>query len=1101
MERPQPLESSQRSEALPSPTPGPAPDLWQSQAATLRSLAPTTLTAAAQAKAELAFDQLVQRLERGARDANVAHALRALVHTKGKVGIAAERVLRDAAAIQAPASSDLDGLRSVVAKAIGRVSDQETERAAFAMLAGVLTAFRAGSDRPVSFGVEAVAVATMLPPPPKLAVTTGFDPAIDGLRFDEDHSINDLQHYVDQRFGRFALEDLIHNGRTIELHHGARDETMASLVERGFDRFVRVRTPEAIVHNELYLVQNRSTGETRYVLTEIWGGTRLGHMQKLLKAAVVAGVDAPLRLDPRNVELHTEPLRRPEEIYRRTSRALLASGTVPASVVVGFKASILKELGRRAAQAKQLEFVQAALGNDPARVLRARADDAGADGAPLRALLVSLGDTLAVLGEKPSEVFRFSARLSALQHVEHALAAMVKEHPESGALIDDIASAHGFKVVVSGRVADRIPEGTFIDQTVVTYIDEGGARRNLLLTRNPYGEIAHELGRVLVDNGVDNVFVFGTAGGLQPGDALGDLHAPTQVDKPGGRLQFDNVALQIATSMPALLRSPMRTGGRVANVASPVDETLREVERLSRSGADIVEMELSHLAAALQGTDVRLSAVYLVSDLPGTDKTIEKQGHLELEQSLQKAVDVLIEGLGMRSVVLEVDPREPPLSPFAGAMKLASRALSLRGLSSSGSEGEQHGLLRYVVARYLMNGLSDRAIDSLLHDDKACPIQCAQLSPRWKEKALRELATPYTNAAVIAHLRALNAELSDAVVEVRRQGGNSANMSIHILGSVVKGRAGLGSDIDTLIETDDQALAERVFASRFGYRGAPRERNVVIGAHDYAMARGDHYGSVLSLGDGQQVIDDPDTLVKVWAKAAAPFGVALVPTATGDYQVVVDEDVLANAQVERDTNPIAERLLEHEKAFRKAIETDFLLRHLKALAPLADLTAVPLERMIHAGELLIRTRLIPALTPENLAAFFASPLGTQKMRTAAGQAFLQAAKLPDADAVVAHIEKQGIARLPLELLIDGEVAAALMGVGDGYDTLTVDLAAAHRVRRAFDQHGEGWVKPEVFPFFSREIGSAKKLAGKAFKNAVALQAQVRSSSSANGGGG
>ena len=1065
----------------------------------------STSTSTSTAKSAAEFAAIVSGLEAGARQANVHHALHALVHMGGALGKAAAAVVDGRASIVAPPTGDIDALRRVVADAVTSVGGKQLGNTAYARLQGALTAFRAGSVRPVVFGVEAVTFPEQLPPAPKLQVHRGFDKAVDGLRLDEPHSIDDLQSYVDQRFGRFALNDLVVEGRTIELHHGSREETFASLKERGFGACVRVRTPEAVLHNELYCVRHRETGEVRYVLTEIWGGTRLGHMQKLLKAAVVDGPNGPQRLKSQQVELHTEPLRRPEEIYRRTSRALLASGTVPASVVVGFKASVLKELGRRAAQAKGLEHLQRSLGLDPVRTLNTRAAEAGGTvGAHLANALTKLGDAAAVLSLPPSEVFRFSTRLEHLATVERALVAMVKAHPETAPLVDDVVSAHGFKVVVSGRVADRIPEGAFIDQTVVSYIDVDGATRNLLLTRNPYGEIAHELGRVLVDHGVDNVFVFGTAGGLKAGDEIGDLHAPSEVIKGNGILPFENRAIEIATAIPELLRAKTTVGSRVANVASPVDETLDAVDALRDTGADIVEMELSHLAAALRGSDVSLSALYLVSDLPGTDKTIEKQGHLELDRSLQQAVDVLVEGLGMRGVVLETDARPPPKAPFAGAMALAERALARRGVvdvTTNDTDQSERGLLRYVVARYLMNGLSDRAIESLLADDKADPIDCGQLAPRWKEKALRELAAPYSDDDVIKHLRALNAELKDAVTEVRALGGNADTMAIHILGSVVKGRAGLGSDVDTLLQTKDADLAQRVYESRFGYLGAPTARNVVIGGHDYAMARGDHYGPVLSLGDGQRVLDDGDTLVKVWAEAAKAFGVNLV--AKGDsYRVVIDDDALQNAVVERDTNPIAERLLEHEKTFRRSIETDFLLKHLNDLAPLADITAVPLARMVHAGELLLRTRLIPSLTVEKLSALLDSPLGAHKLRSPGGQAFLAAAGLDGAssvDDVKGLLQTRGISALPLALLVDGEVASALMDVGEPYDLLTVDLAAAQRVKTAHqrsEQQGEAWVKPEVFPFFEREVRSAQKaalVAGQRFANPVAARAALQQS--------
>ncbi len=1040
-----------------------------------------------------ALHDLTSVLEQGARQENVLHALTSLSHTPGAVGKAAALVLkRGALPTHTAPSSDLEALRRTVANALLNVADKKTRDQAFVMLGNVLTAFRAGKVRHATYGIEAVALPTTLPKAPNLQVTRGFDEATVGLKLDDEHSIDDLQAYVSARFGRFALRDLIDNGRTIELHHGSREEAFSSLVERGYTSLVRVRTPEALIHNELYVAQHGTTGELRYVMAEIWGGTRLGHLQKLLRAAVVDGKG----VDPKQVELHTEPLRRPEEIYRRTSRALLASGTVPASVVVGFKVSVLKELGRRAVAAKRLEFVQHTLGADPARTLLARADRAGPSGAPLKATLAALGDAAKALSYTPAEIYRFASRIDALAAVEAALKAMCQAYPEAAALVADIVSDAGFKLSVSGMVRDTVPEGTFIDQTVITYIDKDGHDRSLLLSRNPYGEIAHELGRVLVDQGVKNVFVFGTVGGLKETDEVGDLHVPTEVIRPLGPVSFDNKALSIATTLGATLNAhadgtrgelalPMTLGGRVANVASPVDETLPAVDQLRDSGATIVEMELSHLQHALQGTDVDLAAVYLVSDVPGTDKTIEKQGHLELDRSLQQAVDVLVEGLGIRGVHLVHAPPQPAVAPWQGAMTLADRALAMRGV-----QGEQYAVLRYVVARFLANGLSDGAIASLLKDDLACPIQSAALSSRWQEKALRELQSPYTNDDVIAHLQSLNAELKDAIIEMRRLGGTSQNMNVHILGSVVKGRAGKGSDIDTVIETDDRALAERVFSSRFGYKRASSQRNVVVGDYAYNVARGSHFGPMLSLGDGQRVLDDDSALVRIWAEAAARFGVVVTEKRQaqgGGFDVRIDDHAIAAAVVERDTQPVAERLLEHEKVFRKVMRTDFLLKHLLQLEPLADITHVPLSRMARAGELLVRTRLTNALTTDNVAAFLDSPLGRRRLSEPAGQAFLRAAGLATADDAVARVRHSGIRGLPLQLLIDGEAACALMRAGDPWDLLCVDFAAATRAKHAIESTTAQPYEP--FAFFEREVRAAQRRGDRIYKSAVHLRAE------------
>ncbi len=1011
------------------------------------------------------FEALKASLTDAAGQANIKHALRMLSVTTGPAAAAAQAILDDGSHHSAAPAHGVDAIAHAVARLIAIRLDPGTREgvanAARLKLVAALSERRAGSERQRIFALEPVVLPDVLPPPPNLTPRVGFEPGVAGVKLDveQEHSIDDLQTYIDDRFGRFALEDLVTNQRTIEVHHGAREEAFSSAVARGFTDLTRVRTPEATMQNELYLARNPGTGEVRYLVAEVWGANRMVHLQKLLYTACVDG----RRIDSARVEVHTEPMRRPEEIYRRTARALLASGTVPASVVIGFKNSLLRELGSRAAAGKRLEYVQQALGPDPGATLRARAQDAGASGTALTKALDALGPTLDILRAEPSEIFRFSVKQDQLAAVERALVDAVKASPESALLVDDVVGTDGFKVVVGDWVQGRVPEGTFIDQTVITYIDAEGAKRSLLLTKNPYGEVAHELGRVLVDNGVDNVFVFGTAGALDKKAAVGELHAPTQVIKRLGTMPFQNVALDIVTTMPELLRPQLHAGTTVANVRSPVDETIAAVDQMRDAGADLVEMELSHLLRALKGSTVSLAALYMVSDVPGTDKSIEKQANGELSSSLRRAVDVLVEGLGMRGVVVAPEQQPPAPGGFEGAMLLAQRALDKRGI-----RGEQYGLMRLVVARYLLNGLSDKAIGSLVADDKADALASTRVASRWQEKALRELAHPFTNDDVVERVRYLGAELKDALLEIKKLGGTADNYKVHVLGSLIKGRAAKGSDLDVLIETRDEGLRERVFDSRFGWRGGKPNADVVMGSYDYLVSRGAFYGPVLDIGDGQRFVEDPLALVDVWAKSVAPYGVRVQTAKDGSVRVDADPGALSDVDVARETEAVAERLLEHEKAFRRFVDTDFLLRHLRDVAPLADVVDVPLDRLVRAGEVLLRQRLPAALNRARVLELLATPLGEAKLRAPGGVAFLKAAGIDDRDALIARVERSGIGGLPWALFVDGEVACELMRVGDPFSRLCVDVAAADRAKKG---HTGG--QPLVFPFFAREVRVAE----------------------------
>ena len=63
-----------------------------------------------------------------------------------------------------------------------------------------------------------------------------------------------------------------------------------------------------------------------------------------------------------------------------------------------------------------------------------------------------------------------------------------------------------------------------------------------------------------------------------------------------------------------------------------------------------------------------------------------------------------------------------------------------------------------------------------------------------------------------------------------------------------------------------------------------------------------------------------------------------------------------------------------------------------------------------------------------------------------------------------------------------------MGVGDRWSMLTLGLAAAERAREAY----RGGPTPRSFPFFAREVKTAKKRMGRSFANPLAMQTETRS---------
>lgn len=1008
------------------------------------------------------------QLGQAASRATGEYALRRVAARSPELKAAVEALRKDASFSVDKLPDTADGLAEALTTRLCAKTPSLGKEAVHDAVLDELTVYRYGKRQDQTFRLVDVTPSKQTAGGPRTHGTPGYLPEVEGLKLDGESSLHDVQSYIDDRLGSFVLTDLVTHRRVLEFHQSSSADALASLRARGFTQVLQVAGPKSNDYNQLFLVQHGKTGELRYAMAEISGTDRLAHMQKLVASARVPGLAGELRVDNKQVLTFTDPLVHPEDVYRRYSRALLASGTVPPQVVVGFKSGIMRELGRRAVAARQLEHVQGALGKDPLATLTTRAQQAGEAGKPLRQALEQLGAKARVLSEQPSMVFRFQANIATLRDVEAALATAAKADPKSAALLADVVGDKGFKVTVNGRVAESVPDDTFVDQSVITYVDQGGTSRSLLVTRNPYGDLAHEMGRVLVDNGVENIFVVGTAGGLDQDGKVGDIHAPGKVVGADGKeIPFDNKVLSLVMHKDRLkeLGGRVKVNTTLTEVNSPLDETKAWVDRMKTDGYQLVEMELADLLRATQGSGTAVSGLYVISDMPGTQATLEQHTGAQTQNELQRVGDLLVEQLGISDVKLVSDARAPAPTGFPGALALADRAMQSRGLA-----GGEYALMRYTLGRYLYNGLSDQAIAALVADTSRDPFASPQLASRWKAKAERELKAPFKNDAVVNRLRELGDKVKDAVGVIGGQGGKPGDYKLHILGSIVKGRAGAGSDVDVLVETPDKALAQRIFESRYGYLGAPADSPVVIGGYEYAMSRGSNYGPIVNLGDGSGLVQDRDLLVGLYAKAVAEHGIDLKRGDDGKWTVKVKSGDFAPPQ--RETEEIAEKVLEYEKAYRDYMNSDFILRHLKDTAPLADVSHLPFNRLVARGEALIKAHLRGALTAENLRTFVASPDGERLLQSERGQAFLRKAGLRDGAGLVDALQRRGLAGLPLAQLVNGEMATALVGLGDPLDALAVDLAAAERARRAHEKSGGKTLAD--FAFFPKEVRDAQR---------------------------
>ncbi|MBI2374624.1 MAG: hypothetical protein HYV07_11570 [Deltaproteobacteria bacterium] len=862
-----------------------------------------------------------------------------------------------------------------------------------------------GNDRiPESFGVlEPRAFPASAGPPPALEVQRGFDGDIAKWDPDSPHSMKDLGGYVAARLGTFLPRDLVENRRSIELHRGSPEEVFRSLSARGFSQVARVTAPKTATFNQIYVAQSDS-GELRYVVTGIHGEDRLRHWQHLLRAASFDGA----RIEPSQVEVHRNPDLDRVDNYRHFSTALLRAGAVPNEAIIGFKNTLIRELDRRQSAADKVGWLAQELGPNPHAALVSRLERAGE-----RSLAVSVRDDadLSRILRSPSHaMLSRRADVACLERLEVELARV----GGAGLLVD------GRIPSPAGSVAKNTGT-TFSDQAMVTYVDRDGARRALLLARTPYGDLAGDLGLALSDLGVERILQLGTGGGLRPDAKIGDIELPASVadDQRPEKERIANALLSLLSEGPG--QENVRRGGEAFSVGTPLDETRARIEHLKSTGVSVVDVELADLVRGVKEspTPAQVGVAQIVTDRPGQTETLES--HIPrgpMEASLSQLTDLLIDALRIERLERE-PPSQDARSGFDQAKVVAERLLEARGHSRPGRE-----LLTYNLSRYIVNGSSDAGLGWLAdHYRGESDTLSKVVSPRWLEKLERETEAPATNEAVLQRVRDLSAKGARLVKFLKAEGADPKTYRLYLMGSLTKGRASAGSDLDLLLRTDDKALEAKVIRSEFGYMGA-KDPAFTVGTFDYVAARMDFYRPPVDIGDGS-VFLDPEAFLDLYSDIAKGYGVT-IDRATGKVFVTFDPNVVADSCA-REVPRVAERILEHEKRYREFFDTDFILDAMRSLPDAPELAHIPLARLIDIGED-VMTALAPRrLTAERVLAFFQGPVGA---------AILDASEPPISQADIPSL----LQRVPLTAIPD------LLGVTDPVKRMALVFAGAERLK-------------------------------------------------------
>lgn len=219
----------------------------------------------------------------------------------------------------------------------------------------------------------------------------------------------------------------------------------------------------------------------------------------------------------------------------------------------------------------------------------------------------------------------------------------------------------------------------------------------------------------------------------------------------------------------------------------------------------------------------------------------------------------------------------PPLSPqpsdagkpalhnpgWTDAGRVAEALARERGVPEKG-----YVLFRENIARYIYNAYPDETLKDL--SAREATISRALLPPaaRWLDKLDRDLAEPYSDDDVLAHLDRLQAELAVAVAlmrEMRPEGG----FTLTLMGGLMRGRFSARSDLDVILRSPDQDFFERMMKHPFGY--LIKERFVILSPppHNKRVRRA--LGPMQDIGDGAEALTRPRFLNGLYAEKRREF--------------------------------------------------------------------------------------------------------------------------------------------------------------------------------------------------------------------------------------
>lgn len=453
---------------------------------------------------------------------------------------------------------------------------------------------------------------------PAVSQTTSL--TLDGLAY--------LSHKTTQSIFTMGLE------HGLQLYLGSKQEFLREVGHRNA-AVVGLVQPLARNYNPIYILKEAS-GEYRVAVTEIGGASRLRHF--LLATSVVEkGLqDSESRTRGRaQVEVFGDASS-VLLLQTETLKAQLLKSPQPDLVVIGQKSAIEKAILVSTKLSRVLSAIQA----NP-RVNQVKSKVAPADYEQLLRI-----NSLVSSGKNESEFLSKSA--------------WIEKMFEESQLSPIGTREAGLQFTVEHQ--------SFEYSDYILQSAQGQSQRWRLFS-NVWGDeisiIAESVRAQALSNRAEPTIVYiGTAGALPRRNlAVGDLVLAQSIESKDGAINLPNL-----TKVAPIVRARVN----VTTVDSPLEETHRW---LSRQTADVVELETSHLARALRDHLDKLSVYLLVSDVVGSEESLDSA-----DARLRKTNQIsLIQHLVNSQGILFTSPVQTrrPLRSQTGADHL-SKALAER---------------------------------------------------------------------------------------------------------------------------------------------------------------------------------------------------------------------------------------------------------------------------------------------------------------------------------------------------------------------------------------------------------------------------------------